>query len=157
MKKFARWWILGIGVVVAGMLLINPARPAPATPDGTDLLSTNLPPAEIASILRNACYDCHSDETKWPWYARVAPTSWWLAKHVNEARSELTFSDWPHDDPRRAAKKWRSIANVVESGEMPLPSYTWGHPEARLSEEERRQFVEWARAEADRLSPVSDD
>jgi hypothetical protein len=157
MKKYARWSILGVAVVVAGMLLINPSRPGPADPGGTDLLATNSPPAEIVSMLKSACYDCHSDETKWPWYARVAPVSWWLVDHVNEGRAELTFSDWPHDDPRRAAKKWRSIASNVESAEMPLPSYTWGHPEARLTSDQRQAFVDWARAEANRLAPVSDE
>ena len=101
-------------------------------------------------MLRGACYDCHSDETKWPWYNRVAPVSWWLADHVNDGRKELNFSDWPQD-PKRAARKWTAISDEVSSGSMPLRSYTWMHAGARLAAGEREQFAKWAEEEAERL------
>src|SRR5262245_38529008 len=125
------------------MVVLQFIHPIPLDPpvgSGRDLLSTNAPPAEIATILRGACYDCHSDQTRWPWYNRVAPVSWWLADHVNDGRKRLNFSDWPHDDPKKAAKKWSNSSDEVSSGEMPLKSYTWMHSAARLSAAQREQF-----------------
>jgi len=155
MKKRRKWILGGAAVIVACMLLINPSRTNPPVVPGHDLFATNPPPAEIAILLRNACYDCHSSETKWPWYSRVAPVSWWLVNHINDARKHLNFSEWPHDDPRRAARKLRHIREEVSSTNMPLPSYTWMHPEARFTPEQREQLAKWAGQEADRLQPNS--
>jgi hypothetical protein len=135
----------------------NPRRTNPAVAPGRDLLATNPPPVEIAALLRGACYDCHSDETRWPWYSRVAPVSWWLADHVNEGRRHLNFSRWPHDDTRSAARKWNHVYREVRSGEMPLRSYTWAHPAARLSAAQREELSQWARQEAIRLNPAIAD
>jgi hypothetical protein len=145
------------GVLLAGMLLINPRLTNPPVIPGRDLLASNRPPVEIVSILRNACYDCHSDETKWPWYGRVAPVSWWLVDHVEAGRKRLNFSNWPHDDARRASRRWRSMGEAVYDGEMPLPSYVRGHPEARLTMKEREAFAEFAETEADRISNAVDE
>lgn len=133
------------------MLFINPRLTNPPVQPGHDLLASNAPPAEIVSLLRNACYDCHSDETKWPWYSHVAPISWWLVDHVESGRKRLNFSNWPYDDPKRAAKRWRSMGEAVADGDMPLPSYLKGHPEARLTTAQRDAFAKFAEEEADRI------
>jgi hypothetical protein len=156
-KKRWKWIAIGAAVVLAAMLLIHPRLTNPPVLAGHDLFATNAPPPEIGVLLRHACYDCHSSETKWPWYSHVAPVSWWLADHVNEGRRHLNFSDWPHDDPRRAARKWSRISEEVDSGDMPLASYTWAHPAARLSPEQRDRLVTWAQAEADRLRPKTEE
>ena|ERR1041385_667860 len=130
---------------------IHPVALSPPAASGRDLLSTNPPPENITGMLRGACYDCHSDETKWPWYNRVAPVSWWLASHVNDARRRLNFSAWPHDDPQRAARKWSNVSDEISSGSMPLRSYTWMHSAARLTAEQRAEFAGWAEKEAERL------
>ena len=156
MKRRWKWVLGGAAVLAAASLTINPSRTNPPRVAGHDLFATNAPPPEIAALIRGACYDCHSAETKWPWYSRVAPMSWWLADHVNEGRKHLNFSDWPHDDARRAARKWSRISEAVSSGSMPLPSYTWAHAEARFSAEQRDRFVKWAEAEADRLRPATE-
>ncbi len=149
--------VLGIGVaVLAAMLLINPRLTNPAVAPGADFLASNTPPAEITAILRNACYDCHSHETKWPWYSHVAPVSWWLVDHVNKGREELNFSEWPHTDPRRAARRIRNMGETVLDGEMPLPNYDKAHPEARLTQAQRQAFSEWAEKEANRLRELAD-
>ncbi len=125
----------------------NPPLHNPPVVPGHDLLASNAPPPEVAALLKNSCYDCHSSETKWPWYSRVAPMSWWLVQHVNDARERLNFSEWPHDSPSRARKKWRHIADAVDSNEMPLPSYVWVHRQSRLTEQQRRLLVGWAKQE----------
>jgi hypothetical protein len=149
-KKRKLILIAGISILAA-MLLINPRLTNPPLVPGRDALASNMPPAEVVRILHNSCYDCHSDQTKWPWYSHVAPFSWWLVDHVEDGRKRLNFSNWPHDDPKRAARKWRSISEAVADGDMPLPSYLKGHSEARLTDEQRKRFSDWAEGEADRV------
>src|SRR5580698_10526515 len=98
MKK--RLKIIGVLVLLAVIALqfTNPSYQNPQVSPGHDLLATNAPPTNIAAYLKNSCYDCHSFETKWPWYSYVAPFSWLLARDVKAARAALNFSDWPHDD-----------------------------------------------------------
>lgn len=154
-----RWkWI--VSIVVAGFALLqltNLPRTNPPVEPGRDVFATNPPPPEIRATIHNACYDCHSNETKWPWYSHVAPTSRWLVNHVNDARDHLNFSDWPHDNPQRAAKRWRHIAEAVRDGEMPWRSYTWIHGPARLTEAQRKQLVDWAQQQAEKLNPEAAD
>jgi hypothetical protein len=151
LKKRYRW-ILG-GLLIAGALLqlTNPARTNPPAAPERDLLATNAPPAEVAALIKAAYYDCHSNETQWPWYSRVAPISWLVVGHVDDGRKRLNFSDWPNDDPRRAAKKWNRVSEELDSGNMPLPSYARIHPPARLSGEQRHRLVDWSEQEARRL------
>lgn len=151
MKTRYKWLLSGTVLALAALQLTNPARTNPPVAPGRDLLATNAPPAEIATLLRAACYDCHSDETRWPWYSRIAPVSWMVVDHVNEGRQHLNFSAWRQDDPARAARKWNRIGDEVESGDMPLSSYTWIHSPARLRPEQRDRLVRWARQEARRL------
>ena len=103
----------------------------------------SAPPA-VASILRRACYDCHSNETRWPWYSRVAPVSWWLAEHVEDGRKDLNFSEWPVFDFEEQVDTLSDIREQVGERKMPLASYQLGHPEARLDAEERKVLLEWA-------------
>ena len=141
----------GIAVLaLVGLQFTNPSHRNPSVAPGRDLLASNAPPASVAMILKNACYDCHSFETKWPWYSYVAPVSWSIVRDVDAARASLNFSDWPHDDAGRARKRWRHIAEEVESGEMPMPNYTRIHSEARLDEQQRAELVKWASEQADR-------
>jgi hypothetical protein len=155
MKPVFKWILGGAVLAFAALQLTNPPRTNPPVAPGRDLLATNAPPSEIAALLRNACYDCHSDESKWPWYSRIAPMSWAVAGHVKDGRERLNFSDWPHDDPQRARKKWNRISEEVGYGDMPLPSYTWIHAEARLTAGQREQIVNWAEQEAERLKRLS--
>jgi Haem-binding domain len=150
-------WMLAGAAVLAGLLqFTNPARTNPAPVGARDFLATNPPPEQVAVLIRNACYDCHSAETKWPWYSRVAPISWWVVGHVNDGRRHLNFSDWPQDDPRRARKKWNRIAEQIRYHDMPLSSYTWLHPEARLDAAQRDQIARWADQESQRLESEAD-
>ncbi len=103
------------------------------------------PPA-VDTILRRACWDCHSNETNWPWYSYVAPVSWWVVEHVEHGRSDLNFSDWPTFDLEAQEHALADIREEVAGGEMPLPSYTWIHRGARLSEQERMTLLEWTRS-----------
>ena len=148
-----KWkWIFGALVAGFGLLQLgNPARTNP--PVVNDLPATNMT-AHVAGLLHAACYDCHSHETKWPWYAHVAPMSWLIAQDVNEGRQHLNFSDWP-PEPERAAKKFDRINEVLDYREMPPKKYTMLHPDARLTETQRQELLDWSAAEEKKLKAAA--
>ncbi len=157
MKKNLKRILVLAAIAFIGMQFFNPSLKNPPVAPGLDLMATNPPPPEVAALLHQACYDCHSNETRWPWYARVAPVSWWVVSHMNEGREALNFSEWPHDDPYVAGDQLGRIGHEVQSRKMPLPSYTWlgMHPEARLNEEQRGRILKWAEQAAQSL-PADD-
>ena len=101
---------------------------------------------EVNAVLRRSCYDCHSNETVWPWYSQIAPVSWLVARDVNDGRKHLNFSVWESYDEKRKAKKLTEIGEEVGEGEMPMAIYLPAHPDAKLSEAEKTLLVEWAKA-----------
>ena len=112
-----------------------------------------LPDGEVGVVLRAACLDCHSHETVWPWYSRVAPVSFFIAAHVEEGREHLNFSTWTAGDAEWVDHMLEEIEEVLEEGEMPLRSYALLHPEARLTEAERNLLARWARERRATLEP----
>jgi hypothetical protein len=101
-------------------------------------------PPEVREVLQRACYDCHSNETTWPWYSRVAPVSWLIARDVHEGREQLNFSTWNRLSTREQVEALRESWDEVDEGEMPLWFYLPPHPEARLSDRDRRLLRNWA-------------
>ena len=101
--------------------------------------------AEVQAILQRACYDCHSNETQWPWYSQVAPVSFLIARGVREGRRELNFSTWNRYEERRKTRKLKEIAEQVEKGKMPQWYYVSLHPDAKLSATDRELIIKWAR------------
>jgi hypothetical protein len=103
-------------------------------------------PVEVVAVLRASCYDCHSNETSWPWYSRVAPVSWLVAHDVDEGRSHLNLSLWGSYDATRRAKLAEEMWEEVADGEMPLTIYLLAHPSARLDDADRATLRSWAAA-----------
>ena len=104
-------------------------------------------PPEVAAVLRRACYDCHSNETVWPWYSHVAPVSWLLARDVREGRGELNFSTWDAYDAKKKTKKLKETAEEVTEGEMPPWVYVVAHREAALSPADAERLRAWTAEE----------
>lgn len=100
--------------------------------------------AEVREVLRRACYDCHSNETIWPWYSRVAPISWLVARDVHEGREHLNFSTWNRLSTQDQVEAMHESWEEVDEGAMPLWFYLPPHPEARLSERDRELLRRWA-------------
>lgn len=111
-----------------------------------DLIAITKPNQEVAEILKTSCYDCHSNQTRYPWYANIAPVSWWLKSHVDEASEHLNFSNWGNYSLKKQDHKLEELYEEVEEGEMPLPSYTWLHNEANLSEEQKEKLITWSKS-----------
>lgn len=130
----------------------NPSRVNP--PVICDLIATNAPPPNVAAMLHAVCYDCHSNETKWPWYSHVAPMSWLIADDVNEGRKNLNLSEWTAENPTRAAKRLEAMSEVIGYNEMPPKKYTAIHANARLTENQSKELTGWLDAEAARLKAL---
>ena len=127
-----------VGLLLVGIQLV------PMDLSNPPVLHDVTAPHPVADILRNACYNCHSRETSWPWYSKVAPVSWFVAGHVKDGRHALDFSDWPVLDFDAQDDLLRHIARQVSDGKMPPTSYKIAHPVARLTDEERDAVVRWA-------------
>ena len=133
-----------LGAVLLAVLLIQlirPDRTAEPVDPLNDLIAVTKPSADVETILRTACYDCHSGQPRYPWYTNVAPISWWLQHHINEGREHYDLSSWGKASVKKRDHKLEEAVEMVEGGEMPLPSYTWTHADARLSEAQRTTLV----------------
>ena len=146
-KNFGRNILVGIAAALIIAQLV-PYPPAENPPVGEEVPA----PAGVRAVLRTSCYDCHSNETVWPWYSGVIPAKWLVRSHVEEGRGHLNFSTWSQYPPERAARKLEEVVEMVEEGKMPVASYVWLHGEAALSEEDAALIIEWAR----RLSASGD-
>jgi hypothetical protein len=152
--RILKWALAGALVVFIVLQFFNPSHINP--PVKSDFITATSPPASVVTEIRAACYDCHSDETRWPLYSRIAPVSWLIASDVNEGRKHLDLSDWPAE-PTRAAKQLDRINEVVDYREMPLKKYTLLHPDARLSDAQCKEITDWTAAMADKLRAATNN
>ena len=134
---------LALLIVLTSIQFIRPDRSVPEVNEDTDLFAIYRAPEEVKTLVKNACYDCHSYETTYPWYAQVAPVSWYLNNHVNEGREHLNFTTWGEYEPDRQGHKLEEIIDEVKEGKMPLKDYTWLHEHARLSREDIYTIATW--------------
>ena len=108
-------------------------------------LGTVFPvPNNIKIILDKACNDCHSNNTRYPWYSHIQPVHWWMNHHVQEGKRELNFDEYSNRALRFQYHKMEEIADQVKEGEMPLESYTWMHEDAKLTQAEKKELIDWA-------------
>jgi len=135
--------IIAIIVVLIAMQFIRIDKTNPPVNPQTDFINVVEVPEHIKTLIRTSCYDCHSNETVYPWYSNIAPVSWWMKGHVNHAREEMNFSIWGEYSEKRKDHKLEEIIELVEEGEMPLPSYLIIHGEAKLDKEQIQTFAEW--------------
>jgi hypothetical protein len=138
-------------VIVALVVLLLLAQLAPIDRTNPPVEGEVVAPPQVAAALRAACYDCHSNETLWPWYGRVAPVSWLLAYDVSAGREELNFSTWQSYDARRQQKKLKETVEALSEGEMPPWYYLAMHPDARRAD--LQLIRRWAEASAESAKP----
>jgi len=116
-----------------------------------DLFANNEVPENIENLIRTTCYDCHSNETVYPWYSYVAPVSFLISKDTREGRHHLNFSEWEKMDSIEKAEALDDIAEEVEDGEMPMKIYPIMHSDAKLSDADRNAIEEWAEKTGEEL------
>lgn len=145
MKKILRYTLLFLLFALVVMQFIKrPEKISEPVTDTDIILALNVD-QEISAMLKSACYDCHSNQPRYPWYASVAPINWWIGDHIEEGRAELNFSLWTTFSARKRDHKLEELIEMVEEREMPLPNYVPLHKEADLSDEQIAKLVAWAK------------
>jgi len=138
-------WLIATFILIQ-FIQIDVPKPPKATID--DEIKA---PKEVGAILKKACYDCHSNHTKWPWYSKVAPISFEVKSHVKNGRNWLNFSIWSRYSKDKKIKLYKSIIKAID-WKMPPSDYMWIHKEARLTKKERDLIKSWAKMELNRLN-----
>jgi hypothetical protein len=111
-----------------------------------DISKVSSVPSEVQTLIKNACYDCHSNSTNYPWYSKIQPFALIVEHHVEDGKKHLNFSEFGKYPPKKADHKLEELIEVVSEKEMPMTPYTWMHPEAKLTEDQRKQLIDWAKA-----------
>ena len=126
-------------------IVMQAFRPAKNNSNDTtkDISKSYVVPENVKVILAKACYDCHSNHTRYPWYAEVQPVSWWLANHIKDGKREINFNEFDSYRISRQYKKLEDCIKQVKEGDMPLPSYTIIHKDAILTDTEKQVLVNW--------------
>ena len=138
--------LLGLIAILVVIQFIRPSRNVSdkAAPNEVDL--HYQVPQEVKAILKHSCYDCHSNNTVYPWYVNLQPVGWWMQWHINDGKRHLNFSEFGTYSEKKAREKYGDIEDEVSNGEMPLDSYVWLHRDTRLTPEQTKVVVDWAKA-----------
>jgi len=145
--RVSRWtaWALAIVLILLiGAQFLGADRTNPPSKSGASLLAQKSTPPEVGAILERSCRDCHSNETRWPWYSHIAPISWVLLQHVNAGRDRMNYSMWTSYDSDDQDKFLNGMCSLPKKGRMPLPSYLWIHRDARLSDADIKTLCAWS-------------
>ena len=142
---------LALLVVLIVIQFIQPARNINGHMTQRDITKQISVPSDVQSILKASCYDCHSNNTKYPWYANIQPMGWMLANHIKEGKADLNFDDFGNYITRRQSSKLKAIAYSVKDGSMPLSSYTLMHSGAKLDDNKKQRIIDWALETKDSL------
>jgi hypothetical protein len=145
---------LGLFVLAVGLQFFRPEKNIGDVPASTDLFVLHPAPAEVRQLLAVGCYDCHSDTTRYPWYAEMQPLGWWLAQHVRDGKRELNLSAFGELTKKRQATKLEEMVDVIARRAMPLKSYTITHRDAVFTDAQIKQINDWLEALRDKVAPV---
>lgn len=145
MRDFLKWRYLFalILVFLAIAQFFKIDKENPQVSSDLDFLMTETPRSHIAKMIKNQCYDCHSFESKYPWYTDYAPISWWIKSNINGAREELNFSEWALYDEKTKIAKIQECVEMLEEGEMPVGVYVSMHEEAQFPEDSTKALITW--------------
>jgi hypothetical protein len=134
-------------VLLVALIAIQFFHPARNMAEGAqpNFIGNKYPvPQDVKAILAKACYDCHSNNTRYPWYSKLQPIDWWITDHIREGKKEFNFDEFLARSPRYQYNKIHEVAELAEKHKMPLNSYLWIHKDAKLTEEETKKLVGWA-------------
>lgn len=151
--KYTLYTLLGVFVVIQ---FIRPTKNVGKVHGDNDINHVVNVPENVEAILVKACYDCHSNNTNYPWYTNIQPFGWWIQHHVDEGIEELNFSEYKNYKLKRQRHKLHECEEMIEEDEMPLNSYLWIHSEAKLTKEEKQALITWVHESMDAL-PASNN
>lgn len=151
MKKYLKPVAVAFGIIFFVIQFFQPERENPFT-DPTKTMVTSLSiPDEVQTLFERGCYDCHSNNTQWPFYSYIAPASWLISYDVKEGRKHFNMSEWESYKFSKKVKILGGIVSTIKEKEMPLPKYIPLHPAANLSDAERDIIIRWAKSEAEKM------
>lgn len=143
--KLTKKIILAFLVVVIAMQFYRPEKNIASGDHTAAFLAETNPPQRVKVVLEETCYDCHSNNTIYPWYNNIAPVSYWMANHVKDGKKHLNFSDWKNYSSKKKDHKLEELVEEIENGNMPLKEYTWTHETSRLTSAQRELIMKWAK------------
>jgi hypothetical protein len=151
MKKFFKRFFLLLLLAFVVIQFFRPAKNIAVGASANDIAAKYAVPQDVQAVFKTSCYDCHSNNTSYPWYNNVQPVAWWLANHIKEGKDELNFSEFATYRIGRQYRKLEEINKQIDEGEMPLESYTLIHGNAKLSEEQKTSVANWVNALRDSI------
>ena len=143
MKRIAKRILLGIVILFLLIQFIPRPKKNNSANNATDISMAHAVPADVQTVLKTCCYDCHSNNTYYPWYYNLQPVAWWLDNHIKDGKKELNFSEFVIYTPKRQRKKFNEIEEFVTEGKMPLESYTFIHRYAKLTAGQKAAIKKW--------------
>jgi len=143
--------LYGLLAVFIAAQFFQPSKNKGNASGRNDITQAITVPANVLTILQRSCYDCHSNNTVYPWYDHITPVNWWVEFHVDEGKAELNFTIFKTYDKRRQLNKLKEIGETVETDEMPLKSYLLMHGDAELSDEQKRAIIDWTKTATNQL------
>jgi Haem-binding domain len=143
MKKFFKRFFLLLLIAFVIIQFFRPTKNIAADINANDITAKYTVPQDVQTVFKTSCYDCHSNNSAYPWYNNIQPVAWFMADHIKEGKKELNFSEFATYRIGRQYKKLEEISKEVEEGEMPLESYTIIHGNAKLSEQQKTSVTNW--------------
>lgn len=137
--------LLAVLIVLIVIQFIQPSKNNGPAKTATDITHAVTVPDTVMTLLKTACYDCHSDSTRYPWYNHISPVNWWLRNHINEGKRHLNFSEFTGTTYKRQMRRLDETAEQTEKHEMPIETYLWIHKDARLNDAQRKLIADWAK------------
>ena len=141
-------WLAVLVVAIVLVIQVIPVeRNVSTVPPGQSFEKTEKVPANVAAILKVSCYDCHSNNSRYPWYSELQPGAWFMAQHIKKGRDELNFDEFNNYSKRRKKAKIKSIISQIEKDQMPLKSYLLLHHDADLTPEQQKVLMQFFQSE----------
>ncbi len=144
--------LIGVALIIIAIQFFQPARNTSQAANEYDITKAVNVPENVQVLLKNACYDCHSNNTLYPWYSSIQPVGWFLANHIKNAKESLNFNEFANYSERRQLNNLEGINDEIRDNGMPLLSYRLMHKNARLSQSNKKLITDWSEASQDTLA-----
>ncbi len=151
--KFFQIFLLVFTVALVAIQLVHTPRNENSRLNSDDIFILHPAPEAVRVAVQEACYDCHSNNTRYPWYESIQPVAWWLGRHVEEGKEHLNLSEFGRYSATRAARKLEQAQEEIDGDTMPLSSYRLAHPKSRLSKDQKKQILDWLDALETQIDP----
>jgi hypothetical protein len=142
-KHLFRKTVIGLSALLLAIQLVQPERNLSSGASPNDISYAYQMPVEVHEILTQKCYDCHSNNTRYPWYIYIQPVGWWMAAHIKEGKEHLNFSEFKTYSTKKANDKLEELSEAVTEGWMPLESYVWMHRDTKITPEDSQKINTW--------------